>query len=50
MTMRAAMWLMLLVGITAQGAEPAFTENFPLKSCRFTPYEGNAYFPLKPGR
>ncbi|HEU4780487.1 MAG TPA: hypothetical protein VFS58_11450 [Steroidobacteraceae bacterium] len=48
--MRAAMWLMILAGVTAQGAEPTFTEDFPLKSCRFIPYEGNAYFPLKPGR
>lgn len=48
--MRAAMWLMILAGVTAQGAEPSFTDNFPLKSCWFTPHEGNAYFPLKPGR
>jgi hypothetical protein len=48
--MRAAMLLMLLTGIAAYGGEAAFTEDFPLKSCRFTPYEGNQYFPLKPGR
>lgn len=48
--MRAAMLLMLLTGFAAHGAEPAFTKDFPLKSCHFIPYEGNQYFPLKPGR
>jgi hypothetical protein len=47
--MRAAILLMLSIG-TAGAAEPAFTENFPLASCRFTPHEGNQFFPLKPGR
>jgi len=48
--MRATMLLMLFIGIAAYGEEPAFTANFPLKSCLFMPYEGNQYFPLKPGR
>jgi hypothetical protein len=48
--MRAAIWLMILAGVTAQGGEPTFTGNFPLKSCRFTPHHGNAFFPLEPGR
>jgi hypothetical protein len=49
MLMRAVILMMLLVGI-AQGAEPAFTAKFPLKSCTFLPDGGNPYFPLKPGR
>ena len=48
--MRAAMLLMLLTGLAAHGAEPVFTDNFPLRSCWFTPHDGNPYFPLKPGR
>ena len=48
--MRAATVLMLLTPVAAPAAEPAFTEDFPLKSCRFTPQEGNKYFPLMPGR
>jgi len=48
--MRATLLLMFFTGIAAYGGEPAFTANFPLKSCRFTPHEGNQYFPLKPGR
>ncbi len=41
--------LLTLAGL-AQGAEPVFTQDFPLKTCRFFPGGGNAYFPLKPGR
>jgi hypothetical protein len=48
--MRAALLTLLIVGSAAQAGEPAYTTNFPLKSCRFTPWEGNSYFPLKPGR
>ena len=42
--------LMLTAPVAAFGGEPEFTENFPLKSCHFTPQEGNQYFPLIPGR
>ena len=48
--MRAVMLLILLTGMAAHSGEAAFTEDFPLKSCRFTPGDGNVYFPLKPGR
>jgi hypothetical protein len=44
------MLLMLLTGLAAHGGEPAFTDNFPLKSCWFTPHGGNQYFPLTPNR
>lgn len=48
--MRAAMLLMLLTGIAAHAGERAFTDTFPLNSCRFTPWAGNDYFPLESGR
>lgn len=49
--MRARMLILsLLASLAAQAGEPAFTDTFPLKSCHFTPNEGNAYFPLSPGR
>jgi hypothetical protein len=50
MSMRAAILLMMFSGFAAYAGEATFTDGFPLRSCRFTPYEGNAYFPLKPGR
>lgn len=42
--------LLLMGGVTAQAGSPTFTDTFPLGSCRFTPWGGNAYFPLQPGR
>ena len=48
--MRAAMLLMLFTGIAAHAGERTFTDNFPVNSCRFTPWAGNDYFPLKGGR
>ena len=41
--------LLLIAAVTAQAGGPAFTDSFPLGSCRFTPWGGNAYFPLQPG-
>jgi hypothetical protein len=46
----ASLLLLILFAGLAMSAEPVFTQNFPLKSCHFSPYGGNAYFPLKPGR
>ena len=49
--MRARLLILsLLAALAAHGAEPAFTDSFPLNGCRFSPHEGNAYFPLRPGR
>ena len=49
--MRAAtLFLILTTPVAAQTVEPAFTKDFPLKSCQFTALEGNKYFPLVPGR
>jgi hypothetical protein len=49
MQMKLLPWL-LLATTAAHAAVPSFTENFPTQSCRFTPWGGNAYFPLHPGR
>ena len=46
----ASILLMTLCAGLALGAEPVFTQDFPLKTCRFSPEGGNAFFPLKPGR
>src|SRR5687768_10142589 len=46
----ASLLLLTLWAGLALGAEPVFTRDFPLKTCHFTPWRGNAYFPLKPGR
>lgn len=46
----ASLLLLTLCAGLALGAEPAFTQDFPLKTCRFSPAQGNAYFPLRPGR
>ena len=48
--MRFALIALLFCGTAAQGAAPAFTDTFPLKSCRFASIGGNNFFPLKPGR
>jgi hypothetical protein len=34
----------------AEEAEPDFTEDFPIEECTFTPYGGNDFFSLMPGR
>jgi hypothetical protein len=44
------LFVILMTPLAGQTAEPAFTEDFPLKSCEFTAREGNKYFPLVPGR
>lgn len=41
--------LVPLTSIVAQ-EEDEFTDEFPLKSCHFLPWGGNAYFRLRPGR
>jgi hypothetical protein len=35
--------------VAAQESEPEFTQDFPLKSCRFVPWGGNDFFSLRPG-
>ena len=39
-----------LAASIAAAEELEFTETFPLETCTFVPYGGNAYFSLKPGR
>jgi len=46
-------WLLCvpaLYPVLAADEEPQFTDRFPLKSCQFSPWGGNAFFMLKPGR
>jgi hypothetical protein len=52
---RFVVWLassLAPLAFAAQAAEtgPAFTQEFPLESCRFVPRGGNAFFTLTPGR
>jgi hypothetical protein len=43
--------VVLFVASTAPGAaEPPFTDEFPVEECAFSPWGGNPYFMLKPGR
>lgn len=39
---------LLPLGLAAEEAE--FTESFPVEECAFTPFGGNAFFSLMPGR
>jgi uncharacterized Fe-S cluster protein YjdI len=47
----ACLALLALVPFAIAAQEEAeFTENFPIEECTFTPFGGNAFFSLQPGR
>jgi hypothetical protein len=41
---------LVLAAATAAAQDDGFTKKFPLASCQFISFGGNAYFPLIPGR
>jgi hypothetical protein len=47
-------WIAVLIlfpfAAGAQEGEPEFTEHFPVEECAFTPFGGNDFFSLMPGR
>lgn len=40
----------IVLAASAAADDAPFTTGFPLEDCRFVPWGGNAYFPLRPGR
>ena len=44
------LFILLPCAATAQEGEPAFTDDFPVDECTFTPFGGNQFFSLMPGR
>jgi hypothetical protein len=49
---KASIVLLILLpfAATAQEDEPEFTDDFPVEECTFTPFGGNQFFSLMPGR
>ena len=45
-----ALLVLLPFAATAQEDEPEFTDHFPVEECSFTPFGGNEFFNLTPGR
>jgi hypothetical protein len=45
-----ALLILLPFAAMAQEDEPGFTDDFPVEECAFTPFGGNEFFSLMPGR
>ena len=45
-----AVLILLPFAAMGQEDEPEFTDHFPVEECTFTPFGGNEFFSLKPGR
>ena len=45
-----AVLILLPFAATGQEDEPEFTDHFPVEECTFTPFGGNEFFNLTPGR
>ena len=50
--MRHKVWigLLSLLPLAAMGQEEEFTDEFPVEECSFSPFGGNPFFSLQPGR